>query len=227
MVSTGGESLLSLDLRWKVQESPFSLRADIGLGSWVGVSGPSGCGKSTLLKCLVGAHPWEGSLLWKGSPWKAGLVSDLRIGWAPQSAPGLNDESLESFLFDGFRYREESRRWSQDLCRQKLKAHLDDFGLGEVDLSRSIGKLSGGQRQRASLVRALASQPNLLLLDECLSAVDHELRLELWKKIRSYSERKGATVFLVSHDPAEIALHCAWHLDWNLARKGVLTCVKL
>ena len=180
--------------------------------------GPSGCGKSTLLRLVNGLlRPDAGEVVVFGTPVCDDTAPALRrrMGYVIQDGglfphlTGLGNVALlPTWLgWDDARVRARARELC-DLAR--LPAEL---------LERYPQSLSGGQRQRVALVRALMTDPALLLLDEPLGALDPMVRAELQRDLREAFASLGKTVLLVTHDLGE-ASHFA--RDVVLLRDGVV-----
>ena len=164
--------------------------------------GPSGCGKSTLLRLLVGLlRPDAGEVLFDGRP----LSDDLegarrRIGYVIQDG-GLFPHLTAA---DNVRLPARGRPAAEVAARIELLAAL--VRLPPSLLSRYPLQLSGGQRQRVALMRALVLDPEALLLDEPLSALDPVVRAELQVDLRRIAAELGKTVVLVTHDLGDAAV---------------------
>jgi osmoprotectant transport system ATP-binding protein len=180
--------------------------------------GPSGCGKSTLLRLLNGLlRPDAGSVLFDGgevSPANAQAVR-RRMGYVIQDGglfPHLTARGNAGLLAGHL-------GWS----RQRIAARAAELAhlvrLAEDLLDRYPAQLSGGQRQRVSLMRALMLDPQVLLLDEPLGALDPIVRSELQEDLREVFRSVGKTVVLVTHDIGE-----AWYFGdvLVLMRDGVI-----
>jgi osmoprotectant transport system ATP-binding protein len=162
--------------------------------------GPSGCGKSTLLRLLLGLLlPDEGDVRFDGEP--VVPASRLRMGYVIQEGglfPHLTAAGNVTLV----------ARWL-GWDRTRIAARLDELGavarLPADALSRYPVELSGGQRQRVGLMRALMLDPEVLLLDEPLGALDPMIRAELQDDLVAIFEKLGKTVVLVTHDLAEAA----------------------
>nr|WP_239578774.1 ATP-binding cassette domain-containing protein [Archangium primigenium] len=164
--------------------------------------GPSGCGKSTLLRLMNGLiRPDSGRVLFGGRPLAEEdlLAMRQRMGYALQGGglfPHLTAEGNAALMA---RYL----RWPE----ARVKARLDELvaltRFPAEALGRYPGQLSGGQRQRVSLMRALMLEPDVLLLDEPLGALDPMIRHELQEDLRDIFARLGKTVVLVTHDLGE------------------------
>jgi osmoprotectant transport system ATP-binding protein len=166
----------------------------IDAGEVVAVIGPSGCGKSTLLRLLNGlVEPSSGSVAISGSNPKE---ARLKMGYVIQ----------EGGLFPHL-----TARQNVTLMADCLGKKIDIHPLAEAArfptemLSRYPSELSGGQRQRVSLMRSLALDPPILLLDEPLGALDPMIRAELQRDLRVTFRALQKTVVLVTHDLAEAA----------------------
>lgn len=166
--------------------------------------GPSGCGKSTILRLIIGLQtPDSGSL----------LFADQRIG--PATLPGLR-QRMGYVIQDGGLFPHLSARenvtlmarylaWSDERIASRI-AELADLTHFPVDaLERFPIQLSGGQQQRVSLMRALMLDPEVLLLDEPLGALDPMIRFDLQTDLREIFSRLDKTVVMVTHDLGEAA----------------------
>lgn len=165
-------------------------------GEFIAIVGPSGCGKSTLLSLLCGLiKPDEGKILLDGSPREP---SGTAIGYMLQ-----RDHLFEwrSILLNAQLGLEIQKKLNSD-SREKLRGMLNTYGLGTFENARP-SELSGGMRQRAALVRTLALEPDLLLLDEPFSALDYQTRLSVCDDISSIIKSTNKTAILITHDLAE------------------------
>lgn len=166
--------------------------------------GPSGCGKSTLLRLMAGlVRPTSGTVLLDGEAVTADAARGLRrrIGFVVQ------DGGLFPHLTACGNVTLQARylKWERERVESRLVelAELTHFPPGR--LNAYPVELSGGQRQRVSLMRALMLDPNLLLLDEPLGALDPLIRSELQGELRDIFRSLGKTVVLVTHDLGEAA----------------------
>jgi osmoprotectant transport system ATP-binding protein len=166
--------------------------------------GPSGCGKSTLLRLMIGLiEPDEGSVSFDGTLLTRSNVRILRrrMGYVIQDGglfPHLT--ARENITLHG-RLLGWNRRQLDD--RVEKLVELTQFPRDGLD--RFPLQLSGGQRQRVSLMRALTLDPDVLLLDEPLGALDPLIRAELQADLRAIFRRLAKTVVLVTHDLGEAA----------------------
>ncbi|MCY1073750.1 ATP-binding cassette domain-containing protein [Archangium lansingense] len=164
--------------------------------------GPSGCGKSTLLRLMNGLlRPDTGRVLFRGQPLRDEelLTVRQRMGYALQGGglfPHLTAEGNTTLMA---RYL----KWPAARVQARLRELVELTRFPSDALGRYPGQLSGGQRQRVSLMRALMLDPDVLLLDEPLGALDPMIRYELQGDLRDIFARLGKTVVLVTHDLGE------------------------
>lgn len=160
--------------------------------------GPSGCGKTTALRCIAGFEKiTSGEILLHGNP-----VATPRLSVAPeQRRVGLMFQDLA--LFSHLTVEQNIAFGLQHLARKErqevVEIYLERLELTSVR-ARPSRELSGGQQQRVALGRALAPEPEVLLLDEPFSSLDPELRRRLKKEVRDLLKKLGATALFVTHD---------------------------
>lgn len=177
-----------------------ALDLDMANGELICLLGPSGCGKTTLLRIIAGfITPDSGRVLVGGKDVTALPASARQMGMVFQAYSLFpNMTALENVRF-GPRVSGKTPKGEQVKRAQDL--------LDLVGLSQHAGKyphqMSGGQQQRVALARALAVRPDVLLLDEPLSALDAKVRLQLREEIRRIQRETGVTTVLVTHDQEE------------------------
>ena len=177
---------LRADVHTRVGDFDLVARLDVDPGELLVVIGPNGAGKSTLLRTLAGLLPYDGSV----SSGRVGMVfSDHRL------FPHLDARANVAF-------GPRSRGVSRATAHRSAEAWLTRLGIGDL-VGRRPDQLSGGQSQRVALARALASEPDLLLLDEPTAALDAETRVEVRRELRRHLEGFDGPVVLVTHDPLE------------------------
>lgn len=168
----------------------------VNAGEFIAVVGPSGCGKSTLLSLFCGLlTPDEGSILIDGAPL---LESRANIGYMLQKDHLFEWRTILSNASLGL----EIQHKLDDEHRLKLKDLMKSYGLESFENSRP-SELSGGMRQRAALIRTLALEPDILLLDEPFSALDYQTRLSVCDDISSIIRSRNKTAVLITHDLSE------------------------
>ena len=165
--------------------------------------GPSGCGKTSLLRAVAGLEPLAAGRLVMGervlSEPAAGVhiaAEDRRIGMVFQDYALFPHLSVADNVAFGVHHLSRSERYA------RVRQMLDLVGLGHT-AQRLPHQLSGGQQQRIALARALAPQPELLLLDEPFSSLDVDLRERLAQDVRQILKDHGATALVVTHDQLE------------------------
>ncbi len=199
----------------------FELRADLRVeaGQYMVILGPSGCGKSLLLGTIAGLYaPASGAVLLGGEDMTRQPPEARGVGFVFQKSSLFPHLSVAQNMAFGLRARgagraERSRR--VDALAQMLGVE----GL----LDRPVTALSGGEAQRVALARALAPRPKVLLLDEPLSLVDHNARLELQEVLRRVHRELDLTVLHVTHNRDEaraLGDRCAVMLGGRVIQAG-------
>ncbi|MGQ9681617.1 MAG: ABC transporter ATP-binding protein [Anaerolineae bacterium] len=168
-------------------------------GSLTAILGPSGCGKTTLLRCIAGLiEPDAGRILIGGRdvthvpPFKRSLGFVFQ---RPAMFPHMS-------VYQNVAWALELRGWPKKGIKARVEEMLHLVRLEGLE-GRTFRQLSGGQAQRVVIARALAPQPDVLLLDEPLSQLDAKLRDELKLEIAEIHRRTGCTTLLVTHDQGE------------------------
>ena len=166
------------------QELSFS----VSRGEFVAIIGPSGCGKTTLLSLAAGLlKPSAGSVESSGS-----------FGYMLQKDELFPWRTIEKNIFLPL----EVKRKNTQEARKRALALAEKYGL--ADFLKSYPKqLSGGMRQRAALIRTLATDPDILLLDEPFSALDYQTRLNVCEDVAAIIRSEQKTALLITHDISE------------------------
>jgi ABC-type Fe3+/spermidine/putrescine transport system ATPase subunit len=172
---------------------------EIPNGTLVSILGPSGCGKTTLLRMIAGFEtPDEGSIFFDQDSVVNVPANKRNIGMVFQSYALFPHMTVEENVAYGLQQRKLSKEQIDARVMQVIHTvHMEEFR------KRKPKQLSGGQQQRVALARALAISPRLLLLDECLSALDKKLRVEMQTELRKILEESKVTTFFVTHDQEE------------------------
>ena len=169
---------------------------DVREGEFCSIVGPSGCGKSTLLSALAGLERLSGgSLALDGAPV---CGPSRKVGFMPQRDQLFEWRSIWGNVTLGLTVRGENTPQRQAHVRELLER----YGLADFAQKRP-SQLSGGMRQRCALIRTLAAQPKVLLLDEPFSALDYQTRLAVSADIYRIIRQEGKTALLVTHDISE------------------------
>ncbi len=181
-------------------EMDLEVKLEIKQGAFVALAGESGSGKTTLLRILAGLETVDSGVIrvgdkkWLDAGSKRGInlpPQKRKIGFVFQDYALFPNMSVLGNLL----YVRKDKKFAQKL--------LELVGLSQLQ-DRLPAALSGGQKQRVSLARAMMGRPEILLLDEPLSALNPELRAKLQQDILSLHEAFGTTTVMVSHDPSEM-----------------------
>lgn len=172
---------------------------DLKRGKFYTLLGPSGCGKSTILNLIAGfTYATNGRILINGEETKNTPPNKRKVNTVFQDYalfPHLNVFDNVAF---GLKMKKVSKKDSENKVSEALKlVRLEKFK------NREIAELSGGQRQRVAIARALVNEPDVLLLDEPLSALDLKLRTDMQYELRELQKRLGITFLFVTHDQEE------------------------
>ncbi len=184
-----------------IDNGGFHLGADFAVtpGRIVAVIGPSGCGKTTLLEAIAGFLPLiQGRMSWQGTD-----ITDA----APDKRPMAMLFQEDNLFPHLSAWQNIALGLDPDLrltpAQNKTIARaLTRVGLSDLQ-ARKPAELSGGQRARVALARVLVRDRGVLLLDEPFAALGPALRMEMLNLVRELSQESGATVLMVSHDPAD------------------------
>jgi len=190
----------------------------VARGQVVGLLGRNGAGKSTLLECMLGLRELDGgSVAVLGED--AGRLSEkvlARIGYVPQK-PDLFDWLTPLQMLDYFKAMYP--RWNTG----KVEGLLSRWGFDAAMRSKQIKKLSGGEQQRLAIIRALAHDPDLLILDEPVSALDPVGRREFLRELVEQVIERGTTVVFSTHilsDLERVAFDLAFLKNGKIALQG-------
>lgn len=175
------------------------LNLEVEEGSLATLLGPSGCGKSTLLRAVAGLHEVDGGEIW---------VDGRQIDQLPPKERGIGMVFQHYALFpnmsvkDNVKFGLEMQRIDKDTQEKEALEMIKLVGLeGKEDAFPR--NLSGGQQQRVALARSLVTNPKVLLLDEPLSALDAQIRVNLRNLIKEIQRQLKITIILVTHDQEE------------------------
>ncbi|CQR49189.1 MULTISPECIES: ABC transporter ATP-binding protein [Haloferax] len=177
-----------------------SVSLSVDDGEFFTLVGPSGCGKTTTLRCIAGFEPpTEGTVRFDGES-MAGVAPESRgVGVVFQNYALFPHLSVGENVAYGLRFTDPPGGGSRDDRVAELLDLVDLAGFED----RDPDSLSGGQQQRVALARALAPGPDLLLLDEPMSALDARLRDRLRRQVKRIQSELGVTTVYVTHDQSE------------------------
>ncbi|WP_339313565.1 metal ABC transporter ATP-binding protein [Paenibacillus sp. FSL M7-0896] len=175
------------------------LSLDLEAGQFIGITGPNGAAKTTLLKLMLGLlKPWSGTVTLNREITGGGK---LTVGYVPQQVASFNAgfpskviELVRSGCYSGLGLFRRFTKEQEELVESSLRqVEMWDYR------NRRIGELSGGQKQRICIARALAQQPQVLVLDEPVTGMDAASRTGFYELMRHYVSRHGRTVIMVTH----------------------------
>lgn len=169
---------------------------DVENGEFTSIVGPSGCGKSTLLNIISGLiNPSDGKIYIDGTE-QSGYSS--KLGYMFQKDQLFEWLTVLDNVSIGLKIKNQLTKENQN----KLKQLLENYNLWEFR-NHYPRQLSGGMRQRVALIRTLALDPEVLLLDEPFSALDYQTRLNVSDEIYEIIKKEGKTAIMVTHDISE------------------------
>lgn len=197
------ENIIELKHITKQYEDGFTAVSDFNLevkrGEFVTFLGPSGCGKTTTLRMIAGFDlPTEGEILLDGKS-----ITNLPPNKRPINTvfqryalfPHMN-------IYENIAFGLKQKKTPADVIAKKVKKVLTLVDLEGFE-KRRVSTLSGGQQQRVAIARALVNEPEILLLDEPLGALDLKMRKEMQLELKAMHEKLGITFIYVTHDQEE------------------------
>ena len=193
-----------INKRFGSVEALKEVALEVRSGEFFTLLGPSGCGKTTLLRIIAGLDmPDTGQVNLGGQDVTSLPATKRQVNTVFQSYALFPHLTIYENIAFGLR----SRKFPDDEVKKRVDRRLEMLGLQEMK-DRRPDQLSGGQKQRVALARALVNEPEILLLDEPMSALDAKLRAQVQEDLRRIQRRLGKTFLLVTHDQSE-ALVCS------------------
>lgn len=188
LTKTYSENIILDDISFEVEK-----------GEFLSLLGPSGCGKTTILKLITGLEIPDGGDIIINEQSILHIPTEKRnIGMVFQNYALFPNMTVFANVAYGLKIRRKSKAEINERVTKSLElVEMSDFA------ARKITKLSGGQQQRVALARALVIEPDILLLDEPLSALDRKIRVEMQGEIRRIQKKLGITTVFVTHDQEE------------------------
>lgn len=201
----------------------FALDASLEVGKhqYLTILGPSGCGKSLLLGTIAGLHPIAAGRV---------IIDEQDVGAVPPERRQIGFVFQRFSLFphldvtSNIAFALELRGVGRAARQSRVDELVETLGLQSL-LSRPVATLSGGESQKVAIARALAPRPQILLLDEPLSLVDHNARLELREELARIHRELSLTTVHVTHDREEaraLGTHAAVLLGGRIVQSGEL-----
>lgn len=175
------------------------INIDIDRNEFITLLGPSGCGKSTTLRIIGGfEHPDEGRVLFEGADITDTPPERRNVNTVFQRYSLFPHYNVEKNIAFGLKLKKKSKAYIRDKVSYALKlVSLDGFE------KRAVDSLSGGQQQRVAIARAIVNEPEILLLDEPLGALDLKLRRGMQQELIAIKKEVGITFIYVTHDQEE------------------------
>ena len=199
--------MLEIDVKKRLRDFDLDVKMTIREGEILMLVGDNGCGKTSLLNLVAGLQdPEEGRIALDG---RALFDSGLKISVAPEKRNiGYVFQSYALFphmsVYDNVAFGLRTRRISRNAVKARVLEHLKAAGLWDIRKARSI-EVSGGQRQRVALARALIIEPEILLLDEPLSALDVRKQAAMRTELRERIHNCHVPCIIVTHDLRDVA----------------------
>lgn len=209
----------NLKKTFKMSDAPTisDLNLDLYENEFLGIIGPSGSGKTTLLRLIAGLIVLDkGEILYKGRDLP--IVGDKRRNLDDFPVQLIFQNAVSSFdakktILASFK---EALHFSKkDFNEEELEKLMDDFELDRSSLQKLPNELSGGMISRAQIIRALLTQPKVLLADEITSPLDVNLKLKITELLDAYRKKHGMSIILVSHDVELLEHVCDRIVDIN------------
>jgi multiple sugar transport system ATP-binding protein len=185
--------------RFGAHDALRSIDLEVADGECLVLLGPSGCGKTTLLRMLAGLESIDSGTIW---------IGDRRVNDVPPSERDVamvfqNYALYPHFsVFDNIAFPLRTRGVENGDIDRRVRAAAERVGLADL-LMRRPAQLSGGQQQRVALARAIVRQPTVYLMDEPLSNLDAQLRLQTRTELKRLHQELGTTMIYVTHDQGE------------------------
>jgi multiple sugar transport system ATP-binding protein len=185
--------------RFGTHHAADGISLEVESGECLVLLGPSGCGKTTLLRLLAGLETLDSGEIW---------IGDRRVD---QLEPARRDVAMvfqnyalypHLSVFDNIAFPLRTRRVEAGEIDRRVREAAARVGLGDL-LARRPAQLSGGQQQRVALARAIVRNPTVYLMDEPLSNLDAQLRLQTRTELKRLHRELGTTMIYVTHDQSE------------------------
>lgn len=199
--------MLEIDIKKSLRDFDMEVKIRVEEGEILMLVGDNGCGKTSLLNLVAGLQdPEKGRIALGG---RALFDSGLKINITPEERNiGYVFQSYALFphmsVYDNVAFGLRARRLSRGEIEASVRGHLEAAGLWDIRKARAID-VSGGQKQRVALARALIIEPDLLLLDEPLSALDIRRQAQMRKELRETIHACNVPCIIVTHDLRDVA----------------------
>lgn len=172
---------------------------DVNNGEFLSILGSSGCGKTTLLRLLIGIEKPDSGIIIKNQ-------IDITNNQPSERGMGIVFQNYALFpnmnVYDNIAYALKCRKESKLEIKQKVSEIIKLVGLND-HMYKKPNKLSGGQQQRVAIARTLVLNPEIILLDEPMAALDADIRMSLRKELKDLQKTLGVTMIYITHDQEE------------------------
>lgn len=206
--------MLAFDITLNFGSHHVSCQMKVPQGEAVGLYGKSGIGKSSILKTIAGLQiPQSAEVSWQGIRWND---TKEKVFVRPQHRPvGL---VFQDFALFPHLTVLENITYAQHISEEHLSALIDDLGIQKI-LKRKPNEISGGQQQRTAIGRALAYDPEVLLLDEPFSALDDHTKFTVRDLLKKHMDENKKAVVIASHDKADLQFFSNEIIDLDAAMR--------
>ena len=168
-------------------------------GEFLSILGPSGCGKTTLLRMLIGLiKPTSGTIIKDGEDITNLVCSDRKMGFVFQNYALFENMTVLQNVEYALKIKKETKATAREVATKLI----EKMGLSE-HINKKPALLSGGQQQRVAIARTLALNPDVILFDEPMSALDVATRLSLRKELKDIQKEYNTTMIYITHDQEE------------------------
>ena len=173
---------------------------DIAEGETFGLVGESGSGKSTIGRCIIGLYePCGGTIRFRGDTLKPGeMRREIQMIFQDPMASLNPRKKVGDIVGAGLDIHKMYK--SREERSERIGAMLERVGLSRVQADRYPAQFSGGQRQRVGIARALIMEPQLIVADECIAALDASIQAQIVNLIRQIQRETGTSFLFISHD---------------------------
>ena len=189
----------NISKKFKTKAVLEDISFEVYRGEFLSLLGPSGCGKTTILRMLIGIEkPTSGRILKDGTDITDTPPKDRNIGIVFQNYslfPNMD-------VYHNISYALQSRKMDKDDIDKKVKDIIGTVGL-EEHIYKKPRQLSGGQQQRVAIARTLVLNPDIILFDEPMSALDAEIKVVLRQQLKDIQKQLKITMIYVTHDQEE------------------------
>ena len=191
--------VIELSKTFDTKEAVKAVSFAVNEGEFLSILGPSGCGKTTLLRMLIGLiKPTSGRVLRDGEDITNNDVSNRKMGFVFQNYALFENMTV----LQNVEYALKIKKETKATARETALRLIEKMGLSE-HMNKKPSSLSGGQQQRVAIARTLALNPEIILFDEPMSALDVATRLALRKELKDIQKEYNTTMIYITHDQEE------------------------